>query len=214
MNEQPGQPARKSRASLLLSVGLIVVGAVAVLAALAAEWNIDPTGLGKRLGLTEIAEPGLSPELERGAKRKGVLTIVTEPFAADPAQPSDQWEYVLEPFASIEMKYTLDEGATMLFDWETSAVVNYDLHAHPFDGGTDLTESYGIGDAQRMTGRYVAQFTGVHGWYWQNLTPDNVTLVVKASGPIEESTIFGGGGETKREFVPIAPAEEPVPAAP
>jgi hypothetical protein len=214
MNDQLGQPAGKSRSSLLISVGLIAVGGAAVLAALAAEWNIDPTGLGKRLGLTEIAEPGLSPELERGARRKGVLTIVTEPFAADPAQPSDQWEYVLEPFASIEMKYTLDEGATMLFDWEASKVVNYDLHAHPFDGGTELTESYGVGDAQHVTGRYVAQFTGVHGWYWQNRSSDNVTLVVKASGPLKESTIFGGGGETKRAFVPIVPAEATETPAP
>lgn len=74
-------------------------------------------------------------------------------------------------------------------------------HSHPFVGGTALTESYGVGTAARMRGRYVAAFDGIHGWYWQNRTLEHVTLRLDASGAFTESMIFDSTGERKR---PIA----------
>ena len=43
-----------------------------ILAVLPAEFGIDPTGAGKALGLTRLADPAMTPELARGAKRSGV----------------------------------------------------------------------------------------------------------------------------------------------
>ncbi len=72
------------------------------------------------------------------------------------------------------------------------------MHAHPFQGGTALTESYGVGTAPQMQGRYVAAFTGIHGWYWQNRSMAPVKLTLDASGAITESTVFDSTGEHKR----------------
>jgi len=110
----------------------------------------------------------------------------------------DHWEHEIRPYGWIEFKYTLEEGETIVFDWQASAPVHFDMHAHPFDGGTALTESYKIADAARMRGSYKAPFTGIHGWYWQNRTLKSVKLTLDAAGAITESTLFDAVGEQKR----------------
>jgi hypothetical protein len=53
-----------------------------------------------------------------------------------------------------------------------------------------------------MQGRYVAAFTGIHGWYWQNRSFEPVKLTLDASGAMTGSRIFGSTGEQKRALVP------------
>lgn len=188
----------KSRRRLLIGSGLGLVGvaAIVVLFVLPAEFGIDPTGVGKATGLIKVSEPE-SLELQRGALRKGVLTLTTGELKAEPGK-TDQWEVVLEPYESVEFKYTMPEGGRMSFEWKASAEVNYDMHSHPFDGGTELTEGYGVGDATEMKGVYVAPFTGIHGWYWQNRSFDPVKITLTASGAFTSSTVFARGGEEER----------------
>jgi hypothetical protein len=165
---------------------------------LPAEFGVDPTGLGSAMGLTELAPSGKLTELERGALREGrVLSLSDAPLQ------KDHWEVVLEPYKSIEFKYTLEEGSAMLFEWKASGPLHYDMHSHPFDGGTELTESYSVSDADHMKGSYVAPFTGIHGWYWQNHTSDNVTLTLDATGGFTESTLFDAFGEHSRPIEPV-----------
>ena len=152
------------------------------------------------LGLTELSEPDMSEEQIRGAKRTGVLTLSETPL--ERTQWDDQWQVTLAPYEGIELKYTLDEGGAIDFEWEAGDTVEYDLHAHPFEGGTELTESYAVDDGNRMQGRYVAAFTGLHGFYWQNRNLDDVTVTIRAAGPIRGSTVFQGGGQTERELTP------------
>lgn len=179
---------------LLIGTGIVVVAAAAVvLFVLPAEFGIDPLGTGAATGLDKIANPD-SPELDRGMARmesQEVLTLTDT--APDPAPGvTDTWEYELAPFEAIEFKYTLPEGEPMTFRWEATGPLDYDMHAHPFEGGVELTESYSIDEAAVMQGTYVPAFTGIHGWYWQNRSADNVTLRLQASGPMTNSTIYGG----------------------
>jgi hypothetical protein len=191
-----------SKASKNLMIGGIALAAIAagaVLFVLPAETGWDPTGVGKALGLVEIRDP-VSPEQERGAARmarEAVLELAeTAPAALPGAQ--DVWEYELPPFESIEFKYTVPQGGKVVFAWAGSAPLHYDMHAHPFDGGTELTESYGVAEAQSVQGIYTAPFTGIHGWYWQNRSLDTVTLRLEASGAMTTSTLFTVAGELER----------------
>lgn len=194
-----GAPSRKKL--LIGSAAAVAVAAVAlVVFVLPAEYGIDPTGAGSALGLTKLAEPAMSDEQIRGAKRTGVLTLSEQPLERD--QWDDAWQVTLRPYEGIELKYTLDQGAAIDFAWEATDTVEYDLHSHPFEGGTELTESYAVDDGQRMQGRYVAAFSGLHGWYWQNRHLEDVTLTLRAAGPIEGSTIFEMGTPTERELTP------------
>ena len=193
-------PPPRKKLVLGISAAVAVAAVALVVFILPAEYGIDPTGAGEALGVTKQAESELSDEQVRGAKRTGVLTVSEQPLQRE--QWDDEWQVTLAPYEGIELKYTLDEGEAIDFDWEATETVEYDLHSHPFEGGTELTESYAVDRGQGMQGRYVAAFTGLHGWYWQNRNLDDVTVTLRAAGPIDGSTVFQMGSQTERELTP------------
>lgn len=221
MTEPVTAPPAPSRRKLLIgSAAALAVAAVGlVVFVLPAEYGIDPTGAGAALGLTKLSEPG-NIYLERGQARTNVLfpiegnpptdqDAVRETIAskgvtlpADAQLQSDRFQVELLPYEGIELKYVLAEGAPMLFSWHATKPVNVDMHSHPFDGGDALTESFVIDDLQAQTAVYVAPFTGIHGWYWQNRTLEPVTLTLDASGVITGSKIFDPAGEHDRPLSP------------
>jgi len=184
----------ESRRKIIIGsiVALVVAAAVLVFFILPAERGLDLTGSGEKSGLTRLADAGEMTELERGALREGVLTLSNQ------TMHTDRWERELAPYEAVEFKYTMEEGQPLIFSWRASAPLNYDMHSHPFEGGEELTESFGVGDAQAMQGLYVAPFSGIHGWYWQNRTLDNVTLTLETTGGFTHSTIFDGPVPTER----------------
>jgi hypothetical protein len=193
------QPTRSRRTPLLIGGAVVAVAAIAVLFVLPAETGWDPTGVGAATGLVKIANPD-NAELERGMARmesEDVLLLSDTPPAAEPGA-TDVWEYELAPYDSIEFKYTIPEDARMAFRWASSAPLNYDMHSHPFEGGTEMTESFGVSKVALMQGVYIAPFTGIHGWYWQNRSTDNVIVRLEASGGMTASTIFTAAGEMDR----------------
>lgn len=197
----PLPPAPSRKKLLIGSVAALGVAAVAVVGfVLPAEYGIDPTGVGGALGITKLSEQPLSEEQIRGNKRVGALTLSEQ--APTPEVWADRWEITLPPYGAIELKYTLAEKAPLDFSWTATAPLYYDMHSHPFDGGDALTETYSLGTRPQMHGRYVAQFTGLHGWYWQNRTMSDVTLTVQAAGPITASTLFEMGVPRERELTP------------
>ncbi len=200
--------SKTSRNLVIGGVAVVAIAAGAVLFVLPAETGWDPTGVGKALGLVEIADP-VSEEQVRGAARMERETVLELSEAAPAAQPGaqDVWEYELPPFEGIEFKYTVPQGGKVAFSWEGSAPLHFDMHGHPFEGGTEMTESYDVGEAQMRHGVYTAPFTGIHGWYWQNRSLDTVTLRLTASGAMTTSTIFAPMGESER---PLAGVENTV----
>ncbi|MCX7677188.1 MAG: hypothetical protein N2Z59_07410 [Alteraurantiacibacter sp.] len=204
MNQPPS-----SRKLVLIGAGAVGLAALAVLVVLPAETGWDPTGVGKALGLVEIAEP-VNPEFVRGQERMARQQVLVLSESAPTPEPgvTDVFEYELAPYDSIELKYTMAEGGRMAFRWESTGPLNYDMHSHPFEGGTDLTESFAIGKAGAAGGLYIAPFTGIHGWYWQNRSTDNVTLRLAVSGAMTASTLFSRAGEIDR---PLQGAETAPP---
>jgi hypothetical protein len=225
MTEPVVAPPAPSRKKLLIgtAAALMVAAAGLVVFVLPAEYGIDPTGAGAALGLTKLAEPE-NIYLERGQARTNVLfpiggnpppnqLAVRQMIAskgatlpADAELQSDRFQIELLPYEGIELKYVLAEGAPMLFSWHATAPVNVDMHSHPFEGGDALTESFVIDDLQAQTAVYVAPFTGIHGWYWQNRTLEAVTLTLDATGMFTGSKIFDPAGEHDRPLAPPDPA--------
>lgn len=203
------QSARSSRKLLLIGGAVVVLAAGVVMFVLPAETGWDPTGVGAATGLVKIANPD-QPELERGLARMETQEVLLLSDTAPDAEPgaTDVWEHELAPYESIEFKYTVPEGARMAFRWEGSAPLNYDMHSHPFEGGTEMTESFSVSEAQVMQGLYIAPFTGIHGWFWQNRSTDTVTLRLEASGGMTTSTLFTSGGEFDRPLEGVENAVE------
>ncbi len=183
----------------LILVGGTAVAVIAIAFVLPAETGWDPTGIGAATGLVKIAEPD-NAELERGMARMETQDVLLlSDTAPEPEEGvSDSWEFELAPYESVEFKYTMPEGARMAFRWEGSDTLNYDMHSHPFEGGVEATESFGVDEAQMMQGVYIAPFTGIHGWYWQNRSIEPVTLTLETSGGMTMSTIYASSGEIDR----------------
>jgi hypothetical protein len=199
MSDQNPSGAAPSNKKLWIGVGAAVIAAVAILVlfVLPAELGVDPTGAGEATGLSGLSEAGEMTELERGALRTGVLAL------QDEAMRVERRTFELRPYAAIEYKYTLEEGAPMIFSWSSTAPVTLDMHSHPFEGGEELTESYSVGEKTGESGLYVAPFTGIHGWYWQNRTLDNVTVTINAAGHFTASTVFDDMGQTEEPIPPV-----------
>lgn len=219
--ENPPVALPSGRQVAVGSAVAVVVAAVAmVFFILPAELGIDLTGFGEKTGLTGLARSGGNTNiyLERGLKRKNVLfpldaaarpdeatlraTLAAKGIAipANAKFVSDHWEYELLPYDSIEMKYELAQGQPMIFSWHGSVPLHYDMHSVPDDGGNPATESFAISDAPAQTAVYIAPFTGIHGWFWQNQTLNPVTVTIDSTGAYSGAVIFDQAGEHPREL--------------
>jgi len=230
----PTAPAPPSRKKLLVGTAAAIgVAAIAlVVFVLPAEYGIDPTGAGAALGLTQLAGQDGKENiyLKRGQARTNVLfpleasgeqdrVVVNDLFAekgvtlpANAQLKPDRFQIELLPYEGIELKYVLDKGAPMWFSWYANGPVNVDMHSHPFDGGAEATESFVIADLRNQSAVYVAPFSGIHGWYWQNRTMQPVKLTLDAVGLMTGSKIFDQGGEHDRPLSP--PSAEGAAAGP
>ncbi len=168
----------------MASAGALAAAAVLlVTVVLPAEYGIDPLGTGKALGLLAMA--GTSGEAPvpppQGAK---VAPVQEGPFALYPAQfKVDSRDIVLGPYEYVEYKYHLERGAAMVFSWRASGDVMHDFHGDP-EGQASSTsaQSFDSRPRRQADGSFTAPFTGIHGWFWENLGGEPLTVRVTTAG--------------------------------
>jgi len=167
---------------LATSGALLVALIILITVVLPAEYQLDPLGTGKVLGLMSLS-------------REGPVALTSE----DAAFQVDAVTFELASFESVEYKYRLEQGASLLFDWRASGELVYDLHAEPDGADAGYAESFAAGKAEAGRGSYVAQFPGIHGWFWENPGPQPVTLTLTTAGFYSGATEFRAGWETARQ---------------
>lgn len=204
----PSRAELPSSKQLLRSTAIAAVTAAALLVTtvLPAEYGIDPTGIGRVLGLTEMGQiktqlskeaeadrlrdKSPNPAPEKGSSLMGrVFTqFVISSAAAQTAQAAtaartDEMSVTLAPGEGAEIKLDMKKGAKATFSWTVSGgVVNHDTHGEPHDN-PDATHSYKKGRGLASDeGVLQAAFDGKHGWFWRNRSSSKVTVTVKASG--------------------------------
>jgi hypothetical protein len=181
----------------LLRSTLIAAAVAAVLlvtVVLPAEYGVDPTGIGRVIGLTEMGE--IKMELAREAAAADAAPVET-PAAASPesvadtapattaetppAARSDETSITLQPGQGREIKLEMREGASVDYAWVVDGgVVNYDTHG---DRPGLSYHGYAKGTAQPSDeGVLVAAFDGMHGWFWRNRGRQPVTVRLRTSG--------------------------------
>jgi hypothetical protein len=172
----------RDRIMVALGAALLVSGVILVVAVLPAEFGVDPTGIGARLGLTAMND--VQKRLEqftatRATEAGGTATVVAQerPYQHETA------EFTIEPGGSFEYKYRLDKGEALLYSWQATAPVNYELHAEPDGAPQGFAESFEKVNAKEgASGTLTAPFAGIHGWYWENPTRAEVTVTLSAAG--------------------------------
>jgi hypothetical protein len=172
------------RLSLL---ALIVIALLAVCVVLPAETGRDPTGVGQRLGLTEMGRIKLS--LAKGSVANGAAAAqtartkrVTIGAAGSPWR--DSMAITLQPTEGIEVKLSMRASEKARYAWTTNGgEVYFNMHGEPPDPPKDYAaHRYGKGTSAGESGELVAAFDGVHGWFWRNRTDVPVTITLKTGG--------------------------------
>lgn len=201
--------SRKLLRSTLIAI--VVAGALLVTVVLPAEYAIDPTGIGRALGLTQMGE--IKTQLAREAAADvppavsnqigGTAAAAAQPLTASipdgataSAQPTqqeaapaaqtwkDQMQVVLQRGEGAEIKLVMKAGAKAEFSWTVQGgTVNFDTHG---DGGGQSISYEKVRNVPADEGVLVAAFDGNHGWFWRNRGDAPVTVVVRVRGEYQD----------------------------
>ena len=175
----------------LISLGSLGAAALAlVLFVLPAEYDIDPTGAGELMGIKGMAGYSVAAL----SKQSGIYH-------------RDSVTFPLAPFESVEYKYALEQGQSMVFTWQGMSASNdpqteliFDMHSE--EKGTDPKDSvtFDIGRAGSAHGSFVAPFDGIHGWYWENRTGEDIVVKLVTTGFYSKATTYGPNGAFSKTF--------------
>lgn len=170
----------------------IVIAAVAAFIAangaffmlvLPAEFGMDPTGVGRALGLLGLA--GAPP---------------VDAHRTDTAFAAETRVFELAPFESVEIKYDLVDGDGLVYAWRADAEVVFDLHAEPAGAEPGTAESFAQGRGLADAGTYVAPYDGIHGWFWENRNAAPVTVTLRSAGFATGATEYKDGDAARLPF--------------
>lgn len=203
--DMPTRAELPSSRKLIRSTIIAIAAATTLLVTvvLPAEYAVDPTGVGKVLGLTEMGEIKQQLALEAAADEQTAAPIETletsETKAAEraaealvspaPVEAAQEWADVvtltLAPGEAAEVKLTMEKDGLATYEWVTNqGHLNSDLHA---DGADKAFVSYRKGRAETSdTGELTADFDGSHGWFWRNRSDIDVEVTLRVSGVYSE----------------------------
>jgi len=139
-----------------------------------AEYGIDPTGLGKRLGLIALAQKPVQ------TTNKSIMQCPTGAKSAD-------WQDIVlitvPAHSELEYKFYIAADELLNYEWSADgAALYFDFHGEPKGNTTGYFKSYQISTLSKASGSEKMPFTGSHGWYWKNKTAENVQITLKTKG--------------------------------
>ncbi len=157
--------------------GAFIVAVMALIfVILPAEYNIDPSGVGKSLGLTTLSGPSSNTAPSTSSE------AVQNSDASEEAS-SHTIEITIPPGRGVEYKLHMERFQKVTYEWESdSADVYVDLHGEPQGDTTGYFESYSIATTSEMKGSFTAPFAGSHGWYWKNTEKYEVEISLTFHG--------------------------------
>jgi hypothetical protein len=205
----PSRAELPSTRQLIRSTIIAAVSAVVLLytVVLPSEYGVDPTGIGRALGLTEMGEiktrlaqeaaedeaatkaanaaPNAAStqtgkEAAAPADTRAVVATESQPAAPAAAQWRDELSFTLTPGQGTEIKMKMKEGEKALFAWTVQGgVVNFDTHGDALGKSISYEKGRAVVSDE---GELVAAFTGNHGWFWRNRGQADITIVLKTGG--------------------------------
>lgn len=175
-------------------VSIVIAGAILVTTVLPAEHGIDPTGIGRALGLLDMSNPAAAPApvtstVPSAPVAEGTGPVLRNDYVVQSTTPFRTGEYrlTLEPNKGAEVKTKMKKGDQFTFSWSAGGPrIEFDMHGEEVNAAKDAFTSYWQGELAGGAGTFTAPFEGSHGWYWHNTTFEPVTVVVQVSGFIGE----------------------------
>jgi hypothetical protein len=197
------------RIALSVAVALVVAAVVLVVAVLPAEYGIDPTGIGRVLGLDELKAPASRTievkDVLGGNERVREVEIpgFNEPVPLpNPAVHQTEERPIqtrtvtltLKAGQETEIKTVLRTNKVIVYTWHSEGGPAYcDLHGHDPAAGGEFFVRYREDQegATDVTGSLVAPFDGEHGWYWLNINEVPITITLTVTGFFDDIVDYG-----------------------
>jgi hypothetical protein len=182
--EAPSKAAIVKATFIALAVALVILFA----AVLPAEYGIDPLRTGALLHLTGISQSNSGGRATPA--NAGIYTLQPSTYKVDSE------EIGLHPGEGFEIKYHMRKGATMLFAWKADGLLQFELHGEPdVKPKPDYFESYLLDKTGKREsyGSFTAPTTGVHGWFWQNKTKEDVRMHLTVTGFFDAARMYEAG---------------------
>jgi len=189
------------------AVAFLAALVATVVFVLPAEFGIDPTGLGSRLGLMKLRQvedtvsgesampaplvvgsyPGIPAEFDYFEP-----DVLGEPFSRTHDRPfrSETMSIALDVGEQVEVKAVMKQGDALVYAWRVdNGTVYADFHADPGENAAGYPDRYFIRYRESETpdsaGSLVAPFDGNHGWYWLNIEEHPVRIDLEVRGYYE-----------------------------
>ncbi len=172
----------RQRIAVAAGAALLAAGLILVMFILPAEYGVDPLGTGARFGLVEL---GLTGQRVEALDAAASGDVAGQPIMVgqERAFQQETVTFTLAPLEGMEYKYRLDKGEALLYSWTATAPVNYEAHAEPDDAPRGYAQTYEKGQATtQASGTLTAPFSGIHGWFWENTTDQEMTVTLTAAG--------------------------------
>jgi len=185
-------PATYSKAAIIKATVIALAVALVILftAVLPAEYGIDPLHTGKLLGLT-----GISKAAEPAPAAARAIPVATGIYKSEPGTYKvDSEDLALSPGEGVEIKYHMQKGAAMLYAWKATGAVQFEFHGEPDQKpNKDYFESYELENKvgrDHSYGSFTAPTTGIHGWFWENKTKNEVMIHLTTAGFYDAAKIY------------------------
>jgi hypothetical protein len=191
------QPIQSIKSLINASLAAMLLAVVILFAAvLPAEYGIDPTGLGKKMGLTVLAEKATQtakncPEITQAqAGDKATEGNANQAQANNDQQPNEfatertnTVMIVIPPKKGLEYKFYMEKGYALDYSWATDGkLVYFDFHGEPKGAKNGYFKSYFTATDSKASGSLTTPFEGIHGWFWENTTDQPITIRLNTKG--------------------------------
>ncbi len=212
MNTEQTSNTRKRGLKALLIAALAAV-VLLVTIVLPAERGVDPTGIGKLLGLTKMATPA-TPSAGGALKVEDVTGGNDNLVAAEGGGSMDKpiplpnpavhqkeagaartetFEIKLGLDEKTEIKAILGKAKALVYHWTVEGGQVYvDFHGHdPSKGDAYWVRYEEVDGTTSGQGSLVAPFDGEHGWFWLNTSEGPITIKLTVTGYQREMKNYG-----------------------
>ena len=195
------------RLALSVIAALAVAAVVLVTAVLPAEYAIDPTGIGRLLGLTEMRQPARTLQVKDviGGNERVREVEIPEPGQPTPLpNPAVHQDETTPPKTATitltlaidqetEIKAVMREAKALVYSWRVEGGMVYsDFHGHDPSVSDEAFVRYREDqEAAGGNGSLVAPFGGEHGWFWKNVSNNPVTVTLNLTGYFDDTKDYG-----------------------
>jgi hypothetical protein len=201
------QPILETKKIVIATVSALLLGSIIVIGAvLPAEYGIDPTGIGQQIGFDKLYKPvekSTATSLPGAVVQSAIKVLKLEGGGSEPEvikpeeanypapavqyeERSDSVQVSLKAGKGLEYKVKMLKYGRLKYEWLTSnGIVYADFHGDVKQANPPKDiyyESYAIAYSNNMIGNLLTPYEGRHGWYFKNMTGNDITISIRLKG--------------------------------